>query len=135
MNFRWGRILAATAAAVCVAMILPHETVTEINAATGTFRTRRTFAGFIKGAWKESPTWVSQRAKHLGIATNDQWQFFSIHRYVGITYSRGCAKAPASHNLKYVSEEEMTEEERDTFVRQFVGATEKERIELLRQLP
>jgi hypothetical protein len=134
MSFRWGRIFAATAAVVCVAMILPDETVTEINAATGTFRSRRTFAGFIKGAWKESPTWVSQRSASLGIATNDQWQFFSTRRQVGITYSRGCGKAPASYDLKYVPEDEIPEEQRDAFVRRFVGATEKEREEILRRI-
>ncbi|HEY1121090.1 MAG TPA: hypothetical protein VGE67_05800 [Haloferula sp.] len=134
MKFRWGRIFAATAVVVCIAMILPDETVTEINAATGTSRSRRTFAGFVKGAWKESPTWVSQRAASLGIATNDQWRLLSTRRHVGITYSLGCGKAPVSYDLKYVPENAVPEEQRDAFVRQFAAATEKEREEILRRV-
>jgi hypothetical protein len=135
MDIRWSRIFAATIAVVAIAMLLTQpETVTEINAATGTVRTRRIFAGLLKGAWKESPTWVSERARHLGVVTGHEWQLLSKHSHIGFIVSRGCSKAPVSYQLRSVPEDEIPEEQRDTFVRQFAEATEKEREAILRQL-
>jgi hypothetical protein len=134
MQFRWGRILVATTAVVSIAILCPVETVTEINAATGSTRTRGTVAGFIKGSWKESPTWVSERAKDLGIATDREWQRLGSSRLVGFTISNGCSRAPVSYQLKSFPGDEIPEEQRDAFVRRFAGAPEKERQAILRQL-
>ena len=134
MKFRWSRILAAMFIMLAAAFLLTwSETITEINAATGSMRTRSTFAGFLKGAWKESPTWVSERAKDVGLATDHEWQHFGSSRHVGLTISKGCSRAPVSYQLRSVRNDEIPEEQRDAFVRRFIGATEKEREAILRQ--
>jgi hypothetical protein len=115
-------------------LLTQPESTTEINAGTGSVRTRRTFAGVFKDAWKESPTWVSERAKHLGVATDHEWQFLSQRSHVGPIVSRGCSRAPASYQLRDILVDEIPEEQRDAFVRRFIGATEKERKAILRQL-
>ena len=135
MDFRGGRIITVTIAAMAIAMLLTQpESITEINAGTGSVRTRRTFIGVLKGAWKESPTWVSERAKHLGVATDHEWQILSQRSHVGPIVSRGCSKAPASYQLRNIPEDEIPEEQRDAFIRRFVEASEKEREAILRQL-
>ncbi|MEK7953892.1 hypothetical protein [Luteolibacter soli] len=110
------------------------ESITEINAATGNIRTRTTVAWLWKGAWKESSTWVSERAKHLKVPTENKWQTLGIVRQFGTSISRGCNRAPVSYLLTNLREEAVAEGQRDEFVRQFAGATENEREEILRQL-
>jgi hypothetical protein len=121
-------------AVVTFAMLCPDETITEINTGTGSTRTRRTYAGLVKGAWKESTTWVAERAKKQGLPTDNDWQLLSSRRHVGVIISRGCGKTPASYQLKAMPEDLIPEEQRDAFVRRFVEAPEKEREAILRRL-
>ena len=135
MDIRWGRIFTAMIAMVAIVMLLTQpERVTEINAATGALRTRHIFAGVLKGAWKESPTWVSKRAEQLGLATDHQWQHLGSRSHVGPIVTRGCARAPASYQLRGFPDDDIPEDQRNAFVRRFVEAPEKEREAILQQL-
>lgn len=135
MNFKQGRtVIIGISLAVIAILSTRFDTVSEMNAATGAMRTRSGSAWLPKGPWKETPTWASERAQRLGIDTRHEWQFLgSRHRFMGLV-SRACGDAPASHRLQYVTEEEMTDEQRDTIVRRFTAATEEEREAILDQL-
>lgn len=110
------------------------ETWSEMNHATGAMRTRSTRALVFDKPWVETSTWVSERAAQLGIDTDSEWQILSYRReYLGIV-TRGCGRTPASFQLRFTDESELSQEEQDAFVRNFVKADDPARKTMIREL-
>jgi hypothetical protein len=128
-------LLKVAAILLFLDLAMTSERYSEANRATGAIRTRTTRALVFKGGWKEKPTWLSERAKELGLNSDHQWQYLGRRTTTHFIWvSRGSGKTPASFPIRYLDPEDLSQEQQDQFVARFVQGTEKEREDLIRQI-
>ena len=108
------------------------ELYSEIDPSTGAIRTRTTRALFFNSDWVEKPTWVSLRAKELGLPGQTRWQFFNSKKTGFFMIQRASGRAPESVHVHLLDPAEMESEERDRFVAAFVEGSEEQRASLIR---
>lgn len=108
------------------------ELYSEIDPSTGAIRTKTTRALVFTSDWIEKPTWVSLRAKELGLSDQTRWQFFNRKRTGFFMIQRASGRAPESVHLHLLDPAEMEAGDRDLFVAAFVKGSEEERASLIR---
>jgi hypothetical protein len=108
------------------------ELYSEIDPSTGAIRTKTTRALVFTTHWIEKPTWLSLRAKELGLSGQTRWQFFNSKKTGFFMIQRASGRAPESIHVQLLDPAEMESEERDRFVADFVSGSEEERASLIR---
>jgi hypothetical protein len=108
------------------------ELYSEIDPSTGAIRTKTTRALVFTSDWIEKPTWLSLRAKELGLSAQTRWQFFNSKKTGFFMIQRASGRAPESVHVHLLDPAEMESEERDRFVAAFVEGSEEQRASLIR---
>ena len=128
--FRWISLIAVILFLAFLSSA--SERYSEIDPSTGAVRTRTTRALVFTSDWLEKPTWLSLRAKELGLSGETRWQFFHCLKTGFFVIQRGCGRSPESIHVQLLDPAEMESDERDRFVAAFVNGSEEERASLIR---
>ena len=106
----------------------------EVNAMTGSIRTKMRYAYVFNTPWKVHPTWVEESAARQGVSTEGGWQYLSVVSERLLSTLHECGRAPASYPLSKIGPDFLnlkTTDEIDHFVHDFVFADESKRKEML----
>lgn len=106
----------------------------EVNRMTGSYRSRMRYAYLFNTQWKTHPTWMEESAARQGISTSAGWGYLSVVSKDLLSTTHACGKAPASYLLPRSGPDALelkTNEEIDTFVRDFIHADEEKRKQML----
>lgn len=120
-------------AGLAVFLATTSDEYIEVNRMTGSHRSRMRYAYLFNTQWKTHPTWMEESAARQGISTSDGWGYLSVVSKDLLTITHACGKAPASYLLPRGPDalDLKTNEEIDTFTREFIHADEAKRKQML----
>jgi hypothetical protein len=131
MKLSLRKIAVVLIAGLCVAWLATvSDEYFEVNAMTGSTRSRVRYAFVFTKPWTYWTTRAEESARRQGIATDAGWQYLSTRSERLFYRQWACGRAPAAYLIRPISPDDIpgdSADRFDRFVAEFAAADEKVR--------